>query len=138
MNPISSRFMRFAALWLVAGIGLGIFMGASHDHSMHPVHAHFNLLGFVLPAVFAGFYRLWPEAAQSRLAQAHFWLYAPASVVLMIALFILFRGVGAMEAVLAVSSIFVGISIVCFAIVVWKYTAAPQAAKGAAPGMATA
>ena len=138
MNPISSRFMRIAALWLLAGIALGIFMAASHDHSMHPVHAHFNLLGFVLPVTFAVFYRLWPAAARTRLAQVHFWLYAPASFVLLIALFILFRGVTAIEPVLAVSSIVVGISVICFAIVVWKHTAAQEDGVERPAGLATA
>ena len=138
MNPISSRFMRIAVLWLVAGICLGIYMAASHDHSMHPVHAHINLLGFVLPVAFAVFYRLWPSAAQSRLAQAHFWLFAPASFVLLVALFILFRGVAAIEPVLAVASIVIGISVVCFAIVVWKYTAGQGDGVERPAGLATA
>ncbi len=31
----------------LCGMGLGIFMGISHDFSLTPVHAHVNLLGWV-------------------------------------------------------------------------------------------
>ena len=97
MKNISQWFLRLSILYLIAGVSLGIFMAASHDHSMDPVHAHLNLLGWVTMALFGLFYRAWPEAAASRLAKVHFWLYVPAHFVQMVSLAALFRGVTSVE-----------------------------------------
>ena len=126
MKSISQWFLRLSVLYLIAGVSLGIFMAASHDHTMHPVHAHLNLLGWVTMALFGVFYRAYPEAAASRLAKAHFWLYVPAHFVQMVSLAALYRGVTAVEPLLGAVSSLVGIAILVFAVTVWKYTGATQ------------
>lgn len=132
MKNISNWFLRLAVLYLIAGVSLGIFMAASHDHSMHPVHAHLNLLGWVTPGLFGLFYRNWPAAAESKLAKIHFWTYVPAHFTQMVLLAALYGGNEAVEPPLAVASILVGAAIVCFAVVVWKHTAASAATLSAA------
>ena len=122
MNNMSSWYLRLAVLYLIAGVSLGIFMAASHDHSMFPVHTHLNLLGWVSMALFGLFYRSWPGAAQTTLAKVQFWTYVPAHFVQMVALAWLYRGNAAIEPVLALASVVVGIAILCFAVVVWKHT----------------
>jgi len=124
MQNISNWFFRLAVLYLIAGISLGLFMAASHDHSMFPAHAHLNLLGWVTMSIFAVFYRLWPAAAASKLAKAHFWVYVPAHFVQMVTLFILMRGNESIEPVLAIASVVVGVAIIVFAINLWKHTGA--------------
>ncbi|MGZ5178865.1 MAG: hypothetical protein ACXWC6_01330 [Ramlibacter sp.] len=124
---LSAWFLKLAVLYLIAGVGLGLFMAASHDHSMFPVHAHLNLLGWVSMGLFGLFYRAWPEAARSRLARVHFWVYVPAHFVQMVLLAALFRGNPGVEPALAVASVIVGAAIVCFAVVVWKHAEAPAA-----------
>jgi hypothetical protein len=119
---MSNWFLRIAVLYLIGGILLGLYMAASGDHVMHPVHAHFNLLGFVLMTLFALFYRALPAAADTKLAKAHFWIYVPAHFVQMVTLFLFYRGNAALEPVLAISSMIVGVAILCFAVVVWKHT----------------
>lgn len=121
-NEMSNWFLRIAVLYLIAGISLGIGMAASGDHSLHPVHAHLNLLGFVLMTLFGLFYRVVPAAAETKLAKAHFWIYVPPHFVQMVALTLLYRGNEKMEPVLGVTSALVGIAILCFATVVWKHT----------------
>lgn len=122
MKSISNWFLRLAVLYLIAGVGLGLYMAASHNHVMHPVHAHLNLLGFVLLSLFGLFYRVIPQAAETRLAQIHFWIYVPAHFVQMVLLTLLFMGQTQVEPALAVASMGVGAAIVCFAVVVWKST----------------
>jgi hypothetical protein len=131
MPRISDWFFRIAVFYLLAGITLGIVMAASRDHSMFPVHAHLNLLGWVTMSLFALFYRAWPQAAQSRMAKVHFWLYVPAHLVQMLALAALYRGATAIEPVLGVASVVVGAGILCFAAVVWKSTSASAALESA-------
>ena len=57
----------------VIGMGWGIQMSATQDHSLSIVHAHLNLIGWVGFAIFAFYYHAVPQAV-GRLAQAHFWL----------------------------------------------------------------
>ena len=120
---MSNWFLRIAVLYIIVGVALGIYMGASGDHSMHPVHAHLNLLGWVAMSLFGLFYRLVPAAAESRLAKVHFWIYVPAHFAQMLLLTLLYRGNGAVEPVLGLCSMLVGVAFVCFAVVVWQHTA---------------
>lgn len=119
---MSNWFLRIAVLYIIAGVGLGIFMGASGNHSMYPVHAHLNLLGFVAMTLFGLFYRMIPAAAETMPAKAHFWLYVPAHFVQMVLLTILYLGHPAVEPVLGAFSILVGVAFLCFATVVWRHT----------------
>jgi hypothetical protein len=64
-------FFVIAILCALSGMGLGLFMGIAHDHSLSPVHAHGNLLGFVTMFLCGLYYRVEPGAV-SRLAYGHF------------------------------------------------------------------
>jgi peptidoglycan/LPS O-acetylase OafA/YrhL len=124
---LSNWFLRIAVVYLLAGVGLGIFMGASGDHSMFPLHAHINLLGWVSMLLFGVFYRLWPQAASSKLARVHFWLYMPSVLAQMALLAAVLRGHPEAEPMLGVASILVAAAMVCFAVVVWKETSSHDA-----------
>lgn len=126
MVNMSNWFLRLAVLSLIAGVGLGLYMAASHNHAMFPVHAHLNLLGWVTLALFGLFYRVVPAAAATTLAKLHFWMYVPAYFVQMALLALLFLGFAAVEPALAAASMLVGIAIVVFAVVLWKHTPALQ------------
>ncbi len=89
---ISRNFLLIGVVWIIAGMILGSWMGATNDHTLMPLHAHMNLLGFVLPAVFALTYRSWPAVGQSRLATLHFWMHTAGAVILMGLLYLLFTG----------------------------------------------
>ena len=133
MKDLSNRFMRLAVFWFVAGLALGVGMAVSHHHGMTAAHAHINLLGWVSMALFAAFYRLWPAAAHSRLARAHFWLFVPSHFVMMAGLSVLLNvRVPGVEAVVGVAIVGVVLGAVCFAGVVWKHTAP---GRRAAPAM---
>ena len=69
MPRISHAFFTLAALCGLVGMVWGIRMGASQDFTTHPAHAHLNLIGGVLMAIFGGFYTLFPAAAQTTLAK---------------------------------------------------------------------
>lgn len=78
---IGNWFLRFAVLFALAGMGLGIQMGAAHDFTLAPVHAHINLVGWTGMFLAGLFYRLVPEA-DGRLALLHFGLALPGLVML--------------------------------------------------------
>jgi heme/copper-type cytochrome/quinol oxidase subunit 1 len=127
MHQLSNWFLRLAVLYFVAGISLGLFMAASHDHSMFPVHAHLNLLGWVTLSLFGLYYRVIPSMAGTRLARVHFWIYVPAHLVQMVLLFTLFLGHPEVEPPLAIASTLVGVGVLCFVGVVWRGTKAAAA-----------
>ena len=60
-----------ATAYALVGMGFGIVMAASHDHTLSTVHAHLNLLGWVSMAIYGLFYHAAPQAAETRLARIH-------------------------------------------------------------------
>lgn len=89
---VSKGFLVTGAIYLLIGIGLGGYMGASGDHTLTPVHAHINLLGFVLMSLFGLCYRLIPGLGEGTMPTVHFWLHQAGTLGLMIALTLLMTG----------------------------------------------
>lgn len=89
------RWLKLAVVYLLAGVVLGIAMGASHDFTLRPVHAHLNLLGWTTLGLAGLIYAVYPQAATTRCARVHFWLFALALPVMMLALAGLLLGQGA-------------------------------------------
>lgn len=119
---ISRNFMVIGSLYLLVGIGLGSFMGGSGDHTLAPVHAHINLLGFTLMTVFGIAYRLIPALAGGILAMLHFWLHQIGVLVLLVGLFLLMSGmVGeGIGIIFPVAELAVLVGAVCWAVNLFK------------------
>jgi drug/metabolite transporter superfamily protein YnfA len=71
MKGISYVFFVAAAICGLIGMGWGIQMSATADHSLSPAHAHLNLLGWVSLSIFGVAYHLVPTAGESILAKIH-------------------------------------------------------------------
>jgi hypothetical protein len=82
MNRIDLHFLILATILLIVGVGLGVFMAASHDYQLTPVHAHINLVGWASLALYGLAYRAYPQIARRRLAAVHFWFAAPAAILM--------------------------------------------------------
>jgi uncharacterized membrane protein YgdD (TMEM256/DUF423 family) len=119
---MSRWLFRIAALYLLAGVALGMFMAATHNHAETPLHAHMNLLGFATLALAALWYRLQPEAADTMLAKAHFVLHNAGLPVMSGGLYFLLQGDAAAEPVVAAGSTAVVVGILCFVLNVWRLT----------------
>jgi hypothetical protein len=65
--------MRQSIVVLLCGMVLGIVMGVRERFVQQPAHAHLNLIGGVMPFLFGLYYRLFPKAGESRLAQWQGW-----------------------------------------------------------------
>ncbi len=89
---VSRAFLVTGGLYLIVGIGFGIYMGVTANYIFTPLHAHINLLGFVLMTLFGILYTLFPAMAGTLLAKAHFWLHQIGALMLLILLFLLFSG----------------------------------------------
>lgn len=72
MPRVSYAFFLSAIVYGICGMILGMVMGMSQDHTLMPVHAHVNLLGWVSLAIMGGFYALAGERGPPRLAWVNF------------------------------------------------------------------
>lgn len=89
---IARRCLQLALLYLLVGVSLGIFMGATRDFTLRPVHAHVNLLGWTTLALAGLVYGVFPQLARSRLAAVQFWLHNLSLPVMMGALALMLSG----------------------------------------------
>ena len=113
-------WIKAAVVYFIMGVGLGIYMGASGDHLLVPVHAHFNLLGWVSLALVGLIYLHSPVAGSHRLAKVQFWLHNAGLLVAMFLLIGLLRGNTALEPILGLASVVIGASVILFAINVFQ------------------
>jgi FtsH-binding integral membrane protein len=117
MQRVARNFFTLAILYALCGMALGLDMSITQDHTQMPVHAHTMVAGFLMSAVFAYFYHLFPGAAAKPLAGVHFWLTAASGIGLLVSLYLLLAGNPAMEMVTAISSLGFYAGIVLFAVI---------------------
>lgn len=89
MSRISTAFFFAAVLYALAGIGIGIFMGASHDFTLRPLHAHINLLGWASLALMGAFYGIAGDRAPKALAWTNFAVSNLGNIGLLSALYVI-------------------------------------------------
>lgn len=114
-NPRSRTWLRLAAVYFAVGVMLGVTMGASGDHSLFPVHAHINLLGWVSMALFGLIGTVHPSITEGRIAAAQFWMHNVGVPVLLCALTLRIKGYQSVEPLIGIASIDVGCSVLLFA-----------------------
>lgn len=115
-TPVTVAWFRLAAAYLLASVGLGMTMGASGDFALRSVHSHLSLLGWSTLALAGLIYRVFPEAAASRLARVHFWLYNLALPLMIGSLAALLLGYPGAAPVLAGSQIVLVAGLLAFAV----------------------
>jgi hypothetical protein len=113
-------WIKAAVIYFIMGVGLGIYMGASGDHLLVPVHAHFNLLGWASLALIGLVYLQFPLAGAHRLARVQFWLHNAGLLAAMVLLIAFLRGNTGLDPLLGLASIVIGASVVLFAINVFQ------------------
>jgi len=134
---VSNWFFRLAVIAGLVGMSWGVYMGATHDHVTSPAHAHLNLLGWVSMAIFAFFYRAFPQAASSFLAKVHLAVAVIGLLIFIPSLALLLAGVKPYMALaqqgLIVGPLLTWLSMLIFAIValmtLGKREALPAAAE---------
>ncbi|WP_417464640.1 hypothetical protein [Kordiimonas sp.] len=124
MKALSAHFLRAAVIYAILGMALGIHMASSEDHSQMPTHAHLMLLGWVSMALYGVIYRGFDDIAAGKLMMAHKWLAHLGLIGLVVALYSMFSGVAGIEPLAGISSIIVLVSMILFAVIVFKNTEA--------------
>lgn len=137
MPRVALWFFAIAPLYVVIGMSLGIYMGASDDHSLYPAHAHLNLIGWVTMALYGTFYALARDASP-KLAWTTFWLNNAGVVVMIpsLALVLKFGEQAQYILPLAVSEFLALAAVLCFTASVWQVLL--RQAPGAAASLRTA
>ena len=113
MKSLPFWFIMLASLFALAGMGFGIWMSASQDHTLAGAHAHNNLIGFVTMALYGIYYRLVPAATATRLAVVHFWVAFAGAILFPIGVGMAILSMGPLLA--QISSILVILSMLIFA-----------------------
>ena len=128
MNNNNKRYgawwLRMAALYLVVGVSLGNYMGATHDFGLRSVHAHVNLLGWASMLGFGLVVQQLADTLSPRLVALQFWLHQLALPVMLSALAALMRGNTAVGPLVGLGSVVVGVAVLAFAANVWRGTGA--------------
>ncbi|HEX7914716.1 TonB-dependent receptor [Rudaea sp.] len=102
------KYLICALGYVVLGMGVGVYMGASGNHGQLIAHAHILLVGFVVSFIYAIIHKLWLEQPGKGIAQTQFVLHQVAAVVMFTGLLLLYGGVVAettLGPILGVSSI---------------------------------
>lgn len=124
MQGVARNFFTLAIIYALCGMALGIHMAISEDHGQMPTHAHTMVAGWLMSAVFAFFYHLFPAVGEKVLPKVHFWLTAISGIGLMIGLYIMLAGNPGIEPLLGISSIGFYAGMLLFAFIalpaVWK------------------
>lgn len=128
----SATWLRLAVVYFVVAVTLGIVMGASGDHSLMPVHAHLNLLGWVSMTLFGLIGHLFPATMQGRIATLQFWLYNLSVPILLATLAALLRGHKELDPIVGIGSMVTGIAVLLFAYNVFTGIKAPAASSRSA------
>jgi len=115
---LDRKFLLCGFAYAIVGMGLGVYMGAAHNHSLFVAHAHILLVGFVVSFIYALIHKLWIVESVTRLAGFHFYLHQFATLVMTSGLVLLFGGVlpeSTLGPVLGVASVGVLLAMVLMA-----------------------
>lgn len=108
-------FIQISLIYFCIAILIGLVMSIQHNYLFTPVHVHMNLLGWMSMALFGILYKLYPEAAETKLATFHLYAYNISFPVMMIGLsLVLMKYEGLGTPITAISSIVVVLSTILF------------------------
>lgn len=82
MARIDTWFIVIGLLFALTGMAVGIWTGINRAFEFSSLHAHINLVGFVMSVLFGLIHRAYPQLRGSVLATAHFWLHLVGTLVL--------------------------------------------------------
>lgn len=123
---MAQRFIQIAVLYLVVGVSLGLVMGMTGRFTLAPVHAHLVLVGWLSLAMAGVIYHLYPAAARTRLAVAHFWMHNIGLPVFMVGLGFVLTGTQGLFPMVGGGAVVLLLGLVLFAANVLRHVKASQ------------
>lgn len=89
---LDRKYLMFALSYAVLGMGLGIFMAASHNHGQFVTHAHVLLIGFVVSLIYGVIHKLWLAEKPPAIALIQFIVHQLGAATVAVGLFLLYGG----------------------------------------------
>ena len=86
------KFLLCGFAYAVLGMALGVYMGASKNHTLFIAHAHILLVVFVVSFIYALVHKLWLAGAGGRLVGVQFYLHQLATLGMTAGLVLLYGG----------------------------------------------
>lgn len=105
---LDRKYLVWALCFAAVGLGLGIFMAATSNHSELVAHAHILLIGFVVSFIYGIIHKLWLAQPNRALANCQFVLHQASAITLSIGLFLVYGNmveVSKMDPILGVASV---------------------------------
>lgn len=87
---LDKKYLVWALAYVAVGMGMGIFMAASHDHAQHVTHAHLLLVGFVISFIYAVIHKLWLGERPALLGKIQFFSHQAGALAMFLGLFLLY------------------------------------------------
>jgi hypothetical protein len=84
------KYLVWSLCFAALGMGLGIFMAASHNHGELTTHAHILLVGFVVSFIYGMIHKLWLTNPNRAVATFQFILHQAAAILVSVGLFLLY------------------------------------------------
>ena len=125
------KYLLFSLAYVALGMGLGVYMGASHEHGQLVTHAHILLVGFVVSFIYSLIHKLWLQQPSRGLANAQFLCHQVGAAVMLVGLFLMFGGFvpePTIGPVLGISSVVVLLGALLMIALVLKFPAATKPA----------
>lgn len=119
MSKISVAFFGAAVVYALIGMVLGVLMGATGDHTLSPVHAHINLLGWATLALMGSFYGLAGDRTPVRIAWINFLVSNAGNLVTLPLLAMLMLGDRSVIPLMAAGEVLLVLGMVIFAYAVF-------------------
>ena len=87
------KYLTWSLGYLIAGMGVGLYMAASKNHSQLVAHAHILMVGFAVSFIYGIIHRLWLQQPGRTLATVQFALHQVAALAMCAGLLLLYGGV---------------------------------------------
>jgi len=138
MPKVSFAFFATGALAVLVGMTMGMWMGATQQFTLSPVHAHINLIGWASMGLMGTFYALAGDRAPHRLAWVNYGLVTVGLVIMAPSLGKMLLGDPSFEKVVIASSmiVFAG-ALTFFVAIVMTWRNSSRAARPASGVAAT-
>ena len=80
---IDRKFLLCSLAYAVFGMGVGIYMAASKNHTELVAHAHILLVGFLVSFVYGLIHKLWVSTEIRSIANVQFYLHQLSALVML-------------------------------------------------------
>jgi len=104
---IDRKFLLSSLAYAVLGMGVGIYMAASKNHTELVAHAHILLVGFLVSFVYGLIHKLWVSTEIRSIANVQFYLHQLSALVMLAGLLLFYGGLfrEVLDPILAASSL---------------------------------